>query len=89
MKTVISLFLKDQYNNKTKMEEIITNSSLRWEIIRPGMLTNKDKSSAYKAITRLPKGMKVGKISRADVADYLIKEAEDLTRLYQYVALTN
>jgi len=89
MKTVISLFLKDQYNNKTKMEEIITNSSLRWEIIRPGMLTNKDKSSAYKTITGLSRGIKVGKISRADVADYLIKEAEDPTRLYQYVALTN
>ena len=89
MKTVISLFLKDQYINKTKMEEIITNSALKWEIIRPGMLTNHDATLAYKAISGLQKGMKVGKISRADVADYLINEAENPKRLYQYVALTN
>lgn len=89
MKTVISLFLKDQYINKTKMEEIIANSALKWEIIRPGMLTNHDANSAYKAISGLQKGMKVGKISRADVADYLINEAENPKRLYQYVALTN
>ncbi|MBF4483470.1 NAD(P)-binding oxidoreductase [Flavobacterium sp. CSZ] len=89
MKTVISLFLKDQYINKTKMEEIITNSSLKWEIIRPGILTNHDAALAYKAISGIQKGMKVGKISRADVADYLINEAENTKRLYQYVALTN
>lgn len=89
MKTVISLFLKDQYINKTKMEEIITNSALKWEIIRPGMLTNHDANSGYKVISGLQRKMKVGKISRTDVADYLIKEAENPTRLYQYVALTN
>lgn len=89
MRTVISLFLKDQYVNKTKMEEIITKSALKWEIIRPGMLTNKEAESAYKVITGLEKGMKVGKISRADVANFLITEAENPTRIFQYVTLTN
>jgi putative NADH-flavin reductase len=89
MRTVISLFLKDQYVNKTKMEEIITKSAVKWEIIRPGMLTDKEATSTYKAISGLQKGMKVGKISRADVAHFLITEAENPTRLYQYVALTN
>lgn len=89
MRTVISLFLKDQYINKTKMEEIITNSAIKWEIIRPGMLTDKEATLTYKAITRLQKGMKIGKISRADVAHFLIAEAEDPARLFQYVTLTN
>lgn len=89
MRTVISLFLKDQYINKTVMEEIITKSTLKWEIIRPGMLTNGDAQSTYKVISELQKGMKVGKISRADVAQFLITEAENQLRLYQYVALTN
>ncbi|UUF13824.1 MULTISPECIES: NAD(P)-dependent oxidoreductase [Flavobacterium] len=89
MRTVISLFLKDQYINKTIMEEIITKSTMKWEIIRPGMLTNGDAQSTYKAISGLQKGMKVGKISRADVAQFLITEAENPLRLYQYVALTN
>ncbi|TDO82822.1 putative NADH-flavin reductase [Flavobacterium chryseum] len=89
MKTVISLFLKDQYINKTVMEEIITKSNMNWEIIRPGMLTDAAAGSNYKIISELKKGMKVGKISRANVAQYLITEAENPARLYQYVTLTN
>ncbi|RZJ51908.1 MAG: NAD(P)-dependent oxidoreductase [Flavobacterium sp.] len=89
MKTVISLFLKDQYIDKTIMEETIVKSNIKWEIIRPGMLTNGEAKSAYKVISGLQKGMKVGKISRADVAEYLITEAENPVNLYQYVALTN
>ncbi|OXA93766.1 NAD(P)-dependent oxidoreductase [Flavobacterium hercynium] len=88
MRTVISLFLKEQYSNKTIMEGIITKSNIAWEIVRPGMLTNGDVSSAYKTISKLEKGVKVGKISRADVADFLIKEAESPKLLYHYVALT-
>jgi putative NADH-flavin reductase len=89
MRTVISLFLKEQYINKTEMEEMITESTLKWEIIRPGMLTNGDATSSYKVLSKLQKGMKVGKISRADVANFLVNEAENQRFLHQYVALTN
>ncbi|MCX8534161.1 NAD(P)-dependent oxidoreductase [Chryseobacterium luquanense] len=89
MRTVISLFLKDQYINKTEMEELITKSNLRWEIIRPGMLTNGNATSTYKVLSGLQKGMKVGKISRADVADFLVDEAENQRFIHQYVALSN
>ncbi|MBD8082843.1 NAD(P)-dependent oxidoreductase [Chryseobacterium caseinilyticum] len=89
MRTVISLFLKDQYINKTEMEELITKSNLRWEIIRPGMLTNGSATSTYKVLSRLQRGIKVGKISRADVANFLIDEAENQRFIHQYVALSN
>jgi putative NADH-flavin reductase len=89
MRMVISLFLKEQYIDKTIMEKLITNSALKWEIIRPGMLTNKNATQVYKVIPELKKGMKVGKISRTDVAQFLINEAENPGMLYQYVALTN
>ncbi|MBF4516956.1 NAD(P)H-binding protein [Flavobacterium sp. ANB] len=89
MRSVISLFLKDQYNNKTIMEELITKSAIKWEIIRPGMLTDGDQTSSYKVLPELQKGMKVGKISRADVAHFLINEAENPKFINQYVALTN
>ncbi|MFH7015582.1 NAD(P)-dependent oxidoreductase [Flavobacterium sp. FlaQc-47] len=89
MRLVISLFLKDQYADKTIMEKLITKSALKWEIIRPGMLTNGNLTLSYKAINKLYKGMKVGKISRADVAHFLIIEAENPKMLYKYVALTN
>lgn len=89
MRTVISLFLKEQYENKTVMEELITKSNLKWEIIRPGMLTEGEQTSFYKVLPDLKKGMKVGKISRANVAHFLITEAENPKMLYQYIALTN
>ncbi|KUJ61323.1 epimerase [Flavobacteriaceae bacterium CRH] len=89
MRTVISLFLKEQYIDKTIMEELIVKSDIKWEIIRPGMLTNGDKTSSYKVLPELQKGMKVGKISRTDVAHFLIKEAENPKMLFEYVALTN
>lgn len=70
------------------MEEIITKSAVKWEIIRPGMLTNGDETAIYKVAAKLQKGMKIGKISRADVAHFLINEAENSKFLYQYPALT-
>ncbi|WP_172278124.1 NAD(P)-dependent oxidoreductase [Chryseobacterium sp. LAM-KRS1] len=89
MRTVISLFLKDQYSDKSRMETLITKSPIKWEIVRPGMLTNNADSSMYRTVRELHKGMKVGKISRAGVADFLVNEAENPKMLYQYVTLTN
>jgi len=89
MRTVIQLFLKEQYINKTLMEELISNSSINWEIIRPGMLTNGPLTKTYSVLPKLDKGMKVGKISRKDVAHFLIEQAENKKFLMKYVALTN
>ena len=88
MKTVIRLFLKHQYINKTLMEEIIANSELNWEIVRPGMLSNGPLTKKYNALPDLYKGIKIGKISRADVASFLLEEVQKPTMLKQYPALT-
>lgn len=89
MRIVIHLFLKHQYIDKTIMEEIIANSNLNWEIVRPGMLTNGPLTQKYKALPNLYKGIRIGKISRADVADFLLQEAENPAMLQQYPALTS
>jgi putative NADH-flavin reductase len=88
MRTVIKLFLKEQYINKTVMEELISKSQMNWEMVRPGMLTNGQLTKKYRGISKLDKQMKVGKISRADVAHYLITEAEQPQNLKKYIALT-
>jgi hypothetical protein len=36
MKLFFKFLLKDVYADKTKMEEIITNSKMKWVIVRPG-----------------------------------------------------
>jgi len=89
MRIVIWFFLKDQYVNKTLMEELIANSNVNWEMVRPGMLTNRELTKTYRSFSKLEKRMKVSKISRADVAHYLVSEAEKPQKLHQYVALTN
>jgi putative NADH-flavin reductase len=89
MSAVIRLFLKDQYADKTLMEQIITTSHINWEIVRPGMLGNKPFTGRYSISTSLQIGMKVGKINRADVAGYLLKEAVLKENLKKKVTLTS
>lgn len=88
MRLVISMFLKDQYADKTRMEQIIASSSMKWEFVLPGILGDGPLTD-YKVLQGLEKGMKVGKISRANIAHYLLCEAEDGKSLYQYIALTS
>jgi Putative NADH-flavin reductase len=88
MKSVITLFLKQQYLNKTTQEQILTSSTLNWEIVRPGRLTNGALTGHYRVLPQLSNGMNVTKISREDVAKFLVEEAEQKQFLKRYVALT-
>ncbi|MBL7787354.1 MAG: NAD(P)H-binding protein [Chitinophagales bacterium] len=87
MGLVFKFMLKDVYADKTRMEEIIAQSTLRWVIARPGVLTNKPLTEKYREETKLYKGINIGSISRADVADFLVKQAENPTYLHQYCSL--
>ncbi|WP_262922887.1 NAD(P)-dependent oxidoreductase [Hymenobacter cellulosilyticus] len=89
MRLVIRLFLGPEYRDKTQLEEMLSQSNLRWEIVRPGMLTNSPRTGKYRVLLALTPGMKVGKIARADVADFLLQQAEHPTFLHQYPALTS
>jgi putative NADH-flavin reductase len=88
LRLIINLLLKDQYKDKTVLEEIISKSAMNWEFVKPGMLTNGPLTSNYKVISKLCKGIKINKVSRADVADYLIKESENPKFLHHHIALT-
>lgn len=89
MKLFFKFLLKDVYADKTKMEEIITASKMKWEIVRPGILKDKPLTEKYRVETNLFKGVNIGGINRADVADFLVKQAENPTELYKYPALSN
>jgi uncharacterized protein YbjT (DUF2867 family) len=77
------------YRDKSVMEQMITQSTLRWIIVRPGMLSNGDLTEQYRVQTELVKGMRVGSIRRADVADFMVKQAESPTCLMAYPALSH
>jgi putative NADH-flavin reductase len=70
------------------METEISGSDLDWTIVRPPRLTNGPATHTYRIVDgHLPKGGKV--ISRADVAHFMIGEAETPTHLKQIVAVAN
>ncbi len=89
MRLIFNLLLKAVYADKTMMEEIISTSKLKWEIVRLGQLKDKPLTEKYRVETTLFKGINIGAINRADVADYLVKQAENTTNLSKYVSLSN
>lgn len=88
VKIFLKYLLKEVYADKTKMEEIITNSDMNWTVVRPGRLLEKGLTEKYRIENTLFKGIKIGGINRADVADFLIKQAEKQTELKKYIAIS-
>lgn len=89
MKLLFSMLLKDVYADKTIMEQTIAAFLPNWEIVRPGRLQDKPLTEVYRVETRLYKGINIGAIGRADVADFLVKQAENPTALKQYASISN
>ncbi|MDD3763159.1 MAG: SDR family oxidoreductase [Nevskiales bacterium] len=63
------------YADKNRQESIIRRSLTRWIIVRPGLLNNGPRTGHYRALTDL-KGVHGGRISRADVADFMLAQAK-------------
>jgi putative NADH-flavin reductase len=74
---LIPLFLRNIFADKKVQEKIIRDSSLEWVIVRPAALTSGPRLGVYKV------GMNIGhwfftpKISRVDVADFMLKQLMD------------
>lgn len=81
------LLLKAIYEDKDRQEEIVRQSSLEWVIARPGFLTNGPLTGRYRVITDLD-GVTAGKISRADVAHFILEQVHAMTCLHQTPLLT-
>lgn len=89
VKMFFKFLLKDVYADKTRMEAIIEKSDLKWMIVRPGVLKDKPLTEKYKVETKLFNGIKINSINRADVADFMVKQAENPTYIHAHPALSN
>ena len=67
------LLLATSYADKDRAESIVKASNVDWLIVRPGFLTNGSRTGKYRSIENLS-GVMAGKISRADVADFILKQ---------------
>lgn len=63
--------LKQAYDDKDVQEWMIRKSGLDWVIARPGILTNSSRADRYRILTD-SKDWKLGTISRAHVAEFLV-----------------
>ena len=81
-KLILPLILKRIYDDKDRQEAEIRQSNLDWTIVRPGGLTNDLAKGKYRVLTDLT-GITAGKISRADVATFILQELTDDRYLHQ------
>ncbi len=65
--------LKRAYDDKDIQEWIIRRSGLDWTIARPGILTDGPHTGRYQVLTDA-REWRLGKISRANVADFLVQQ---------------
>ena len=81
------ILLQTIYEDKNIQEELVKKSGLEWVIVRPGFLTNGSLTKKYRVMTDI-RGVKAGKISRADVAHYILEQLSTMTHVRQAPLLT-
>jgi len=87
-KIIFPLLLKSVYEDKDRQEKIIKASDTDWIIVRPAALTNGPEIGKYKVHAELT-GITAGKISRADVAHFIVNQFVKPEYLTQTPLLTN
>ena len=81
------LLLRTVYADKDRQEALIRASDTDWLIVRPGFLTNGPMTGRYRVITNLS-GVTAGRISRADVAHFIVQQLAVPSHLRQTPLLT-
>lgn len=76
------LFLGRAYDDKDVQERLIKESGLDWTIVRPGILTKGARTGRYRVLVE-PSQWRNGVISRADVADFIVRSIDDDGRAQQ------
>ena len=71
-RAIMRLTLKRVMEAKERQEQAIMASGLDWTIVRPGGLTDGPRTGSYRS--GLDKSIKATRVSRADVADFILRE---------------
>jgi uncharacterized protein YbjT (DUF2867 family) len=77
----IPVVLPFYYWDKTRQERLIAASPVEWVIVRPGLLNNGAKRSRYRHGHRIGSFLWTVRISRADVADFMLNQLSSDTYL--------
>lgn len=85
---VIKVLLRDIYADKAIGEDLIRKTGLEWTIVQPARLTDGALTGRYQAGEHL-KQRGMPKISRADLAHFLLNQVDDRTYVRKTVRLAS
>lgn len=72
----IPVILPFYFWDKTRQERIIAGSDVEWIIVRPGVLTNAEKRGRYRHGSHIGSFLWTVRISRGDIADFMLNQLE-------------
>jgi uncharacterized protein YbjT (DUF2867 family) len=84
---VVPLILSFYLLDKVRQEKLIEESDTDWVIVRPGMLTNAPARGKYRHGPNVGNFLWPVRISRADVADFMLKQLTDDSHIGSAVGL--
>jgi len=80
---VVGIFLRHAFADHEAQEALVKRSSLDWTIVRPPHLNDGPRTGKYRhGFSTTDRGIR-GRISRADVADFMVKQLTDTTYVHQ------
>jgi putative NADH-flavin reductase len=84
---MFGLLLRAAYADHVRQEEFVKQSQLAWTIVRPSAFTDGPRTGSYDRDFGADRKTKL-KISRADVADFIIEQLTDDTYLHRTPAIS-
>jgi putative NADH-flavin reductase len=85
---IVPLFLRRAFADSELQEAHIRQSTVEWTIARPATLTNGPRTGHYRhGFPATEPGLKI-KISRADVADFMLRQLQEPTYLRRAASLS-
>ncbi len=85
---VVGLFLRHAFADHARQEAVVMASSLDWTIVRPPHLKDGPRTGSYRHGFPITDRAIRGVISRADVADFMLRQLEDDTSVQRAVGVS-
>jgi putative NADH-flavin reductase len=80
---IVGIFLRHAFADHERQEAVVRRSSLDWTIVRPPHLTDGPRTGVYQHGFPTTDRRIKGQISRADVADFMLKQLGDDKYIHQ------
>jgi len=84
---IVPFLLKNAFKDHEMQEYKIEKSKLEWTIVRPGNMTNGNRTESYKFGFDSKEKIKL-KISRADVAHFMLSQIENNQNIHKKIGLS-